>query len=141
VDKVHDSPIGWVAKHIREYVETGGRRGKRWHGVDTLLLTTRGRRSGKLRRTALIFGGDGDRFVVVGSNGGKARHPAWYLNLLADPRVEVQVGPEVFPAKAVEADGEERSRLWEFMLSVYPQYASYQQRTSRRIPVVVLDPA
>ncbi len=70
-----ESPVGWVHAHVRRYVESGGMRGHRWSGTDALLLTTRGRRTGLLRRTALIYGRDDDRFVVVGSNGGKARHP------------------------------------------------------------------
>lgn len=80
-------PVG-VARHIREYVETDGRKGHRWNGVPTLLLTTRGRRTGKLRRTALIYGRDGDAYVVVASRGGARHHPQWYLNLAPDPEVE-----------------------------------------------------
>lgn len=74
-DQIYDSPAGWVAKHIREYVESEGRQGHRWNGVTTLLLTTRGRRTGKLRRTALIYGQDGDAYVVVASRGGAPHHP------------------------------------------------------------------
>jgi deazaflavin-dependent oxidoreductase (nitroreductase family) len=140
-EEIVDSPTGWVAKHIREYVDSGGRRGHRKWGVTTLLLTTRGRRSGTLRRTALIYGQDRDRYVVVGSNGGRARHPAWHLNLLADPAVEVQVGAERFTARAVPAAGEERQRLWRLMADMWPEYDRYQRRTSRQIPVVILTPA
>lgn len=103
-DDVIDSPTGWVAKHIHDYLDTDGRRGHRWHGMDTLLLTTRGRRSGKLRRTALIYGRDADRYVVVASNGGAKRHPAWYLNLVDNPAVLVQVAAEKFSARASAAD-------------------------------------
>jgi deazaflavin-dependent oxidoreductase (nitroreductase family) len=110
--EIHDSPTGWVAKHIRGYVESDGKRGHRWHGVDTLLLTTRGRRSGKLRRTALIYGTDGDRYVVVASNGGSKAHPAWYLNLSANPNVDLQVSAEKLRALASTSAGEERERLW-----------------------------
>lgn len=85
-EAVHDSPTGWVNRHIEEYVATDGRKGHRWSGVDTLLLTTRGRKSGKLRRTALIYGIDAGNYVVVGSRGGHKYHPAWYLNLVATPR-------------------------------------------------------
>lgn len=139
-DEIIDSPTGWVAKHIREYVETGGRRGHRRWGVDHLLLTTRGRRSGKLRRTALIYGRDADRYVVVGSSGGQPRHPAWVLNLLADPQVRVQVGAETFPARAYPAEGEEKERLWRLMAGIWPDYNRYRRRTSRDIPVVILQP-
>lgn len=139
-EEITDSPTGWVAKHIREYVETGGRRGHRRWGVDHLLLTTRGRRSGQLRRTALIYGRDGDRYVVVGSSGGQPRHPAWVLNLLADPQVRVQVGAETFPARAYPAEGEEKERLWLLMAGIWPDYDRYRRRTSRDIPVVILQP-
>ena len=99
-EEVFDSPKGWVAQHIRRYVETDGRKGHRWRGVDTLLLTTRGRRSGKLRRTALIYGRDGDRYLVVASSGGAKRHPSWYLNLAENPEVWVQVDADRFAARA-----------------------------------------
>jgi deazaflavin-dependent oxidoreductase (nitroreductase family) len=138
-EEVFDSPTGWVADHIRKYVESDGRNGHRWNGVDTLLLTTRGRRSGKLRRTALIYGRDGDRYVVVGSYGGAAKHPVWYLNLRADPEVEVQVGAERFRASAVPTTGDERDRLWHLMTSIWPQYNQYQARTAREIPVVAIE--
>lgn len=140
-EEIVDSPTAWVNAHIRRYVETDGKKGHKWYGVDTLLLTTRGRRSGKLRRTALIYGTDGDRFVVVGSNGGARKHPSWYLNLLDDPEVEVQVGAEQFAARAQPARGKERSRLWPLMASIFPQYDSYQKKTSREIPVVIIERA
>lgn len=135
---VHDNPTGWVAKHINSYVESGGRRGHQRWGVTNLLLTTRGRRSGKLRRTALIYGVDGGRYVLVASNGGSAGHPAWYLNLAADPRVRVQVGAETFEATASIATGEERERLWRLMADQWPDYDRYQRKTAREIPVVIL---
>jgi deazaflavin-dependent oxidoreductase (nitroreductase family) len=136
---VSDSPTGWVADHIRTYVETDGRKGhKRW-GVHTLLLTTRGRRSGKLRRTALIYGRDGDRYLVVGSNGGAARHPAWYLNALEHPEVHVQVAAEKFRALARPATAAEKPRLWRIMADLWPQYDRYQAGTPRDIPVVVIE--
>ena len=138
--QVVDSPRGWVNRHIRRYVATAGEDGHEWRpGVPTLLLTTRGRRSGKLRRTALIYGRDGDDYVVVGSNGGSPRHPAWYHNLEADPRVHVQVGGEKFDARARTATGEERERLWAPMARIWPDYDKYQTKTDREIPVVVLD--
>lgn len=137
-DEIFDSPTGWVAKHIRDYVETDGRSGHRWRGVPTLLLTTRGRKSGKLRRTALIYGEDGDRYVVVASRGGHAKHPAWYLNLVDNPEVEVQVGADKFSARAHTATAEEREQLWKMMVSVWSTYESYQAKTKREIPVVVL---
>lgn len=138
---VVDSPSGWVAEHIRNYVETGGERGHEWKpGVPTLLLTVTGRRTGTRRRTALIYGRSGDAYVVVASKGGAPEHPTWYLNLQADPEVEVQVGAETFTATARTVTGEERERLWDEMARIWPDYRSYAARTDREIPVVVLDP-
>jgi deazaflavin-dependent oxidoreductase (nitroreductase family) len=126
-------------RHIRRYVETDGRKGHRWSGVHTLLLTTRGRRSGKLRRTALIYGRDGDRYLVVASNGGAKKHPSWYLNLAESPEVSVQVGAETFTARALTATANERSRLWRSMTSIWPEYERYQAKTEREIPVMILE--
>jgi deazaflavin-dependent oxidoreductase (nitroreductase family) len=138
-EEVLDSPTGWVARHVRSYVESGGQKGHRWNGVHTLLLTTRGRKSGKLRRTALIYGRDGDRYLVVASVGGAAKHPAWYLNLVEHPEVQVQVGPERFAARARPATPEEKPPLWRLMASIWPHYDRYQQKTRRDIPVVILE--
>lgn len=139
-DEVIDSPSGWVAQHIREYVESGGERGHQWRGRPTLLLTTRGRRSGKLRRSALIYGRSGDDYVVVGSKGGAKNHPLWYLNLVAEPSVDVQVGPDRFKAIARTARGAERDELWRMMAEIFPTYDTYEQETERQIPIVVLEP-
>ncbi|RVX45163.1 deazaflavin-dependent oxidoreductase (nitroreductase family) [Nonomuraea polychroma] len=140
MSELDDSPTAWVARHIREYAESDGERGHRKWGVNTLLFTVRGRATGKLRRTALIYGTDGPgRYVVVGSNGGLATHPAWYLNLLANPQVGVQVGPESLPARAAEATGADRERLWRMMAELWPQYDAYQDKLDRRIPVTVLE--
>ena len=140
-EEVLDSPTRWVARHVRRYVETDGRSGHRWNGRNTLLLTTRGRRSGKLRRTALIYGQDGDRYLVVASNGGARNHPFWYLNLSAQPEVQVQVGAERFAARARTAGADERPRLWRLMAEIWPDYERYQKRTGREILVVVLERA
>lgn len=138
--EVYDNPVGWVSQHIRRYVESDGTRGHRWSGMETLLLTTVGGKTGKLRRTALIYGRDGARYVVVGSNGGKPEHPKWYLNLLESPEVYVQVGPHKYVARARPADGDERPRLWEMMVSIFPEYERFRSRTSREIPVVPIEP-
>jgi deazaflavin-dependent oxidoreductase (nitroreductase family) len=139
-DQVVDSPRGWVNKHIRRYVASGGADGHEWRpGVPTLLLTTRGRRSGLLRRTALIYGRDGDSYLVVASQGGARVHPGWYFNLEADPRVTVQVGPDEFQARARAATAEERARLWPEMTRIWPAYDDYQSKTDRQIPIVVLE--
>jgi deazaflavin-dependent oxidoreductase (nitroreductase family) len=138
-EQVFDSPRGWVARHVRRYVETDGRSGHRWSGVNSLLLTTRGRKSGRLRRTALIYGRDGDRFLVVASQGGARKHPSWYLNLVDNPEVHVQVAAEKFPARARAATAKEKPKLWRIMTSIWPEYDRYQARTSRDIPLVTLE--
>ena len=138
-ERIFDSPKGWVGRHVREYVETDGRKGHRWSGVDTLLLTTRGRKTARLRRTALIYGRDGDRYLVVASSGGAKAHPSWYLNLREDPTVHVQVGSDRFEARASTASAEDRPRLWRAMASIWPEYDRYQTGTEREIPVVVLE--
>jgi deazaflavin-dependent oxidoreductase (nitroreductase family) len=138
-EEVFDSPTRWVAQHVRRYVESDGKSGHRWSGVHTLLLTTRGRTSGKLRRTALIYSRDGDRYLVVASKGGAEQHPSWYLNLVENPDVEVQVGADRFLARARTATTKEKPRLWRIMASIWPEYDRYQARSSRDIPVVILE--
>jgi deazaflavin-dependent oxidoreductase (nitroreductase family) len=137
-----DSAIDWVAEHTRKYVETGGEDGYLWRGFPTLVLTTKGRRSGDLRRNALIFGRDGDDYVLIASYGGRPKHPLWYLNLVADPHVRLQERATIIDgvAETVE-DPAERARLWELMVSKFPQYEQYQANTERRIPVVRVRPA
>jgi deazaflavin-dependent oxidoreductase (nitroreductase family) len=138
-EAVLDSPTGWVAKHIRRYVETDGKKGHLYHGMPSLLLTTRGRKSGRLRRTALIYGQDGDCYLLVASNAGAENHPSWYLNLVEHPEVEVQIGAEKFAARARTTTAEEKPKLWQTMASIFPQYDSYQKKTGRDIPVVIVE--
>ncbi|NYT94059.1 nitroreductase family deazaflavin-dependent oxidoreductase [Salinispora sp. H7-4] len=140
VEQVQDSPTDWVADHIARYERTDGADGHEWRpGVFTLLLTTRGRRSGSQRRTALIYGRDGDAYLLVASQGGAPKHPSWYLNLRDNPQVEVQVGAERFTARARVASLAEKPRMWATMAAVWPDYDDYQARTDREIPVVVLE--
>jgi len=139
VTEVKDSATPWVAKHTREYVESDGKKGHKWQGVRTLVLTTTGRRSGDKRRNALIYGTDDDDYVVVASKGGHKNHPLWYLNLVADPNVQVQVLEERFKARARVASPEEKERLWPMMAKIWPEYDKYQARTERDIPVIVLE--
>jgi deazaflavin-dependent oxidoreductase (nitroreductase family) len=136
---ISDSPVGWVAKHINRYVESDGKDGHQYMGVPSLLLTTRGRKSGKLYRTALYYGRDGDRYLLVPSNGGSDEHPSWYLNLIANPEVEVQVGAEKFSARARVATPEEKPALWQIMTSIFARYNTYQEKAGREIPVVILE--
>jgi deazaflavin-dependent oxidoreductase (nitroreductase family) len=108
-------------------------------GLPVLLLRTTGRRSGRSRTSALMYLPMGESQVVVASRLGESRHPAWWLNLRSRPAAEIQIGTRRLPVLAREADGEERSRLWEQIVARQPDYAEYQRRTDRRIPIVVLE--
>ena len=138
-NRVVDSPTEWVADHIHRYVQTGGLDGHIWRGVPTLLLTTTGRRTGTRRRTALIYGMDGDDYIVVASKGGHPTHPLWYENLVVEPKVEVQVGSTIIWAAAVSIDDQSSyERLWSKMVTIWPGFDQYQAKTSRKIPLVRL---
>ncbi|MFL5927229.1 MAG: nitroreductase family deazaflavin-dependent oxidoreductase [Gaiellaceae bacterium] len=127
-------------EHVRRYRETGGEVGHIWKkGSKTLLLTTKGRKTGEPRTTPLIYENDGDRYVIVASKGGAPEDPGWYRNLSQDAEVQVQVKDDVFRARARTADGDERERLWKLAAQQWPDYDAYQQRTDREIPVVVLE--
>lgn len=128
----------WMEDHLRRYLATNGADGHLWMGVPTLLLTTTGRSSGENRMLPLIYGRDGDRYLVVGSRGGAPDHPAWYQNLVANPEVQVQVRGDRFRARARTANPDERPRLWRTMTKIFPAYDQYQSRTSREIPVIIL---
>ena len=130
---------GWIADHLRRYQATDGADGHLWNGVPCLLLTTIGRKSGASLTLPLIYGRDGDRVLIVASRGGAPDHPAWYKNLAAQPRVSVQVAADKFAAMARTAAGDERSRLWNAMAKIWPAYNEYQAKTTREIPVVVLE--
>lgn len=122
------------------YRVSGGRIGGKAVGLPVLMLTTKGRKSGEPRSNVLTYVPKGRAAVVYASNAGEPRHPAWWLNLLADPHATMQRGQEVVPVIAREADGAERSELWNEVLRMSPGYAEYEKRTTRRIPVVVLEP-
>jgi len=126
--------------HIRAYRETGGETGYIWNGVPTLLLTVTGRRTGRELTSALIFGRDGDDYLVVASRGGWPSHPSWYLNLQANAAAKIQVMAEELPVVAHTASAAEKPRLWKIMTDLWPNYDVYQSRTDRDIPVVVLTP-
>ena len=127
-------------QHVERYRETDGEVGHIWRrGSKTLLLTTTGRKTGRPTTTPLIYERAGDDYVVVASKGGAPAHPGWYRNLAKNPRVEVQVKGDVFPAQARTATGEERERLWKLAAQQWPDYDLYQTRTEREIPVVVLE--
>jgi deazaflavin-dependent oxidoreductase (nitroreductase family) len=126
-------------EHIERYRATDGEEGHDWQGTQTLLLTTKGRKSGEQRTTPLIYARQGGAYTVVASKGGSDSPPAWYLNLSEDPNVEVQVKGDRFRARARTASAEEKPGFWQRMVSEWPDYDSYQQRTEREIPVVVLE--
>ena len=127
-------------EHVRRYIETDGEEGYTWReGSTILLLTTKGRKSGEEHTMPLIFGEADGSQVLVASRGGAPEHPAWYLNLEANPEVGVQVKADKFRARARTAEGEERQRLWRRMNEIWPHYDDYQTKTTRQIPVVVLD--
>ena len=127
-------------EHVRRYRETDGELGHDWReGSPVLLLTTIGRRSGEPRTTPLIYGRDGDAHLIVASNGGSEAPPGWYANLQERPEVEVQVLSDRFRARARTATAEERPRMWQEMIGHWRHYDEYQRKTSREIPVVVLE--
>ncbi len=132
------TPADWVAKQAKQYEESGGTKGTSMMGVPCLLLDYQGRKSGLWRRTVLMYGRDGEDYLLVGSNGGSDRHPLWYLNLQANPEVRLQVETERFDATAETLSAEEKERVWPSLVELFPQYASYRKKTDRDIPVVRL---
>ena len=126
--------------HVARYRETNGEVGYDWNGAPTLLLTTTGRRSGEARTAPLIFGRDGDVYLIVASVGGSPKHPGWFFNLEADPRASIQVKDEIIEVRGRVASDDEKPRLWQIVNEVWPNYDVYQSRTDRVIPVVVLSP-
>jgi deazaflavin-dependent oxidoreductase (nitroreductase family) len=135
-----------IKDHLARYIATDGADGYLWDAslgggkgmVPTLLLTTTGRKSGRILTLPLIFGRSGPDYVVIASKGGAPTHPAWYLNLQANPDVRVQVKGERFAAHAHTADTAGRATLWPLMVGIFSPYADYQSKTDRQIPVVVI---
>ena len=123
------------------YEATNGALGRRLVGNDMLLLTTRGRRTGEAHTVPLLYLRDGDRLLVIASYGGRDHHPEWYLNLLAKPEVTARVGARNLTMTARTATPSERDSWWPKVVAAYRDYAVYQQKTEREIPVVVLEPA
>jgi deazaflavin-dependent oxidoreductase (nitroreductase family) len=126
-------------EHVERYEATGGETGHEWQGTRTLILTTKGRKSGEERKAPLIYGEHGGDYLVVASKGGAPQPPAWYLNLQAEPEVRVQVKDETFTARARDAAPDEQPELWKIMTGEWPAYDEYQTKTDRPIPVVVLE--
>jgi F420H(2)-dependent quinone reductase len=137
------SAQAWVREQVELYEGSGGTQGTtlRDTGLPVVIVTNRGARSGKVRKTPLMRVEHAGRYAAVASQGGAPTHPYWYYNLRADPHVEVQDGPRKQDMVARELDGDERAQWWERAVAAYPPYAEYQQRTARQIPVFVLEPA
>ena len=139
-EKVANVVVRWMTKaNTWVYRATGGKVGNKFmRGAPVCLITTVGRKSGQKRTVALIYLQDGDDVVLVASKGGMEHHPQWYLNMEANEAVEVEIGTTVTPMKARRASDEEKAAYWPRLLDVYPDYADYQARTTRNIPVMVL---
>lgn len=134
------SPWQWVRDQVETYERTGGREANtlRDTGLPIIIVTTRGARSGKIRKTALMRVEHEGEYALVASMGGAPKHPVWYFNLKADPTaVMIQDGPDPWDAEVREVDGDEREAWWERAVAAFPPYAEYQQKTERRIPVFV----
>ena len=126
-------------KIIEEFRANGGETFGPFKGRNLLLLTTTGAKSGEARTTPLVYSKDGDRMVIIASMGGAPKHPAWYLNLKAHPEAIIEVGAEKFAARTSVAEGAERDRLYAQQAAEMPAFNEYQQKTTRRIPVVVIE--
>ncbi|TSB21680.1 nitroreductase family deazaflavin-dependent oxidoreductase [Streptomyces sp. NBC_01525] len=135
------SPTPWVREQVELIESSGGQQGTTMRGMPVVLLTTRGARSGKLRKTPLMRVEHNGRYAAVASLGGAPRHPVWYHNLAADPRLELQDGPMRQDMTAREVHGAEKAEWWARAVAAFPDYADYQKKTDRTIPVFVLEPA
>lgn len=135
------SPTAWVRDQVAEYEGSDGTRGTtlRDTGLPVVIVTNRGAKTGKVRKTPLMRVEHNGSYAAVASQGGAPKHPLWYHNLRADPHVEVQDGPDKWEMTAREVAGEERAVWWERAVAAYPPYAEYQRKTSREIPVFVLE--
>ena len=125
-------------EHVRQYEATGGKVGHDWNGTGCLILRATGRKSGQVRKFPLIYGRDGDDYVLVASKGGYPQNPGWYENLVVHPDVEIQVWDQVIPVTARTGTAEDKRRVWPMMTKLWPDYDNYQSGTKRDIPVVLL---
>ncbi|MBV9096926.1 MAG: nitroreductase family deazaflavin-dependent oxidoreductase [Frankiaceae bacterium] len=136
------SKLDWVREQVERYEASGGTEGTtlRDTGLPVVIVTSRGAKTGKLRKNPLMRVEYGGRYAAVASMGGQPTHPVWYYNLLADPQVELQDGPVKQDMVAREVTGAEKAQWWERAVAAFPPYADYQQKTEREIPVFVLEP-
>ncbi|WP_214368878.1 nitroreductase family deazaflavin-dependent oxidoreductase [Pseudonocardia sp. H11422] len=135
------SPEKWVRDQVEEYESSGGTKGTTLRGMPVVVLTTKGARSGRLRKSPLMRVEHDGAYAAVASLGGAPKHPVWYHNVKAEPLVELQDGTEKGDYVAREVTGEEKAAWWERAVAAYPDYADYQRKTDREIPVFVLEPA
>ena len=140
-DDYEPSPSDRVRRQVRDYESSGGTQGNTMRGLPVVILTMRGARTGRLRKVPLMRVEHDGRYAAVASLGGAPQNPLWYRNLLADPRVEVQDGARVRSMVAREVTGDEKAVWWRRAVDAFPDYAGYQARTGRQIPVLVLEPA
>ncbi|QIP83028.1 nitroreductase family deazaflavin-dependent oxidoreductase [Streptomyces sp. Tu 2975] len=134
------SPEKWVRDQVEEYEKSGGTRGTTLRGMPVVLLTTRGARSGKIRKTPLMRVEHAGAYALVASLGGSPKHPVWYHNVKAHPQVELQDGPVRRDMTAREVTGAEKAVWWARAVEAFPDYEGYQQKTEREIPVFVVEP-
>ncbi|MEM9494138.1 MAG: nitroreductase family deazaflavin-dependent oxidoreductase [Myxococcota bacterium] len=127
-------------EHVQKYEETAGKTGHDWNGTSCLVLRMKGRKTGQLRKVPLIYGRDGDSYVLIASKGGADEDPGWYKNLLAHPDVEIQVWGDVIPVTASTGTAEDKKRVWPTMVAQWPDYDKYEEKSPRNIPVVLLTP-
>ena len=134
------SPWDWAREQVRQYEASGGAEGNTLNGLPVILLWTKGRHSGKVRKTPLMRVEHDGKYAVVASLGGAPKHPVWYLNLREDPEVTLQDGANVYDLRARELEGDERKEWWKYATDAYPPYDEYQTKTDRVIPILVLEP-
>jgi len=132
--------LGFMKDHIKRYLATNGEDGHLMNGFPCLVLTTTGKKSGEKRQAAVIYGKHNNSYIIVASKGGSDTPPAWFVNLQANPRAHIQVKEKQMDVKMRVAAGAEHKLLWEMMAKVFPDYLAYQKKTTRKIPVVILDP-
>jgi deazaflavin-dependent oxidoreductase (nitroreductase family) len=134
------SPAAWVRDQVELYESSGGTKGTTLRDLPVIILTTKGAKSGKLRKTPLMRVEHDGKYAAVASLGGAPKHPVWYFNVLEDPHVELQDGPQKWDLTAREVTGDEKALWWERAVAAYPDYEDYQKKTDRVIPVFVLEP-
>jgi deazaflavin-dependent oxidoreductase (nitroreductase family) len=139
-DEYVPSPADWVRQQVETIESSGGTEGTMMRDMPVVVMTMRGAKTGKLRKVPVMRVEHDGVYAAVASLGGAPRNPQWYRNLVADPTVDVQDGPKRFRLVAREVHGDEKAIWWERSVAAYPDYADYQQRTSRAIPVFVLEP-